>query len=237
MAIAPALHDRGGNAPLATAAAVALAVAVTGAFVSLLAVAVVSGCPFSGLLVPSSEVSRVDPPRCSWCRIVTRHRRAPTCRRLAPVARAVAGRARHGSRCARVVAAGSSTGLEGHGGHRVRVAGGGGRPRLGFTRQGEEEVLQALDLETGRVVWKQAYPAPYTMNPAASSHGKGPKSTPVVAEGRICTLGITGGRVLRRREGHARLAQVVRGRIQGDRTDFRRRDVAGDRPCVSSSLT
>ena len=61
-----------------------------------------------------------------------------------------------------------------------------------FSREGEEEVVQSLDLASGRRLWRASYPAPYTMNPAASSHGMGPKSTPVVAEGRIFTLGISG---------------------------------------------
>jgi outer membrane protein assembly factor BamB len=61
-----------------------------------------------------------------------------------------------------------------------------------FSRQGEEEVVQALDLTTGKSVWRQAYPAPYEMNSAAFDHGKGPKGTPVVADGRVCVLGISG---------------------------------------------
>lgn len=61
-----------------------------------------------------------------------------------------------------------------------------------FTREGEEEVAQAFELSTGKRVWRQAYPAPYSMNPAATGHGKGPKATPVVASGRLFTLGIGG---------------------------------------------
>jgi len=62
-----------------------------------------------------------------------------------------------------------------------------------FARQGEEEVLLALDAATGKELWRAgAIPAPYTVNPAASGHGKGPKSTPVVANGRVFTLGISG---------------------------------------------
>jgi outer membrane protein assembly factor BamB len=67
----------------------------------------------------------------------------------------------------------------------------GGRVFL-FSRQGDEEALETFDRATGRRVWRQAYPAPYTLNMAAFSHGKGPKSTPVVADGRIFTLGIGG---------------------------------------------
>jgi outer membrane protein assembly factor BamB len=62
-----------------------------------------------------------------------------------------------------------------------------------FARQGEEEVLLALDAASGKELWRAgAVPAPYTVNPAASGHGKGPKSTPVVAGGRVFTLGIAG---------------------------------------------
>jgi outer membrane protein assembly factor BamB len=61
-----------------------------------------------------------------------------------------------------------------------------------FTRQGDNEVVRCLELATGKEVWQQSYPAPYEMNPAAQGHGKGPKSTPVYADGRLCTLGISG---------------------------------------------
>ncbi|HUX17391.1 MAG TPA: PQQ-binding-like beta-propeller repeat protein [Phycisphaerae bacterium] len=60
------------------------------------------------------------------------------------------------------------------------------------TRDGEAEVVTALDLATGAVVWRQRYDAPYRVNPAARSHGPGPKSTPVVASGLVYTLGISG---------------------------------------------
>jgi outer membrane protein assembly factor BamB len=60
------------------------------------------------------------------------------------------------------------------------------------SREGEEEVVSRFDLASGRRLWRQSYPAPYTMNPAARGHGKGPKSTPVVEDGRLFTLGISG---------------------------------------------
>ncbi len=59
-------------------------------------------------------------------------------------------------------------------------------------RQGEREVTRAVDLKTGKELWRSDYPAPYTMNPAARGHGPGPKSTPVVADGRVFTFGISG---------------------------------------------
>jgi outer membrane protein assembly factor BamB len=61
-----------------------------------------------------------------------------------------------------------------------------------FARQKEDEVIFCLDLDTGKVLWRDQYAVPYQMNPAATKHGKGPKSTPVVRNGRVYTLGITG---------------------------------------------
>ena len=61
-----------------------------------------------------------------------------------------------------------------------------------FARKGEQEVAQALDLATGKALWSAAYDQPYTMNSAATGHGKGPKSTPLLAGGRLYTLGIAG---------------------------------------------
>ena len=61
-----------------------------------------------------------------------------------------------------------------------------------LTRQGEQEVVSCIRFDTGKQVWQDRYPAPYAMNPAATSHGKGPKSTPVLNAGRLFTLGISG---------------------------------------------
>lgn len=61
-----------------------------------------------------------------------------------------------------------------------------------LSREGEQEVIRALDLRQGRQVWGQAYDAPYEVNSAAASHGPGPKSTPLVAGGRVYTFGISG---------------------------------------------
>jgi outer membrane protein assembly factor BamB len=67
-------------------------------------------------------------------------------------------------------------------GHRVVV----------ITRQGEEEIVRALDVASGTEIWRAAYPAPFVVNPAAQSHGPGPKSTPAIAGGRVFTFGIAG---------------------------------------------
>ena len=61
-----------------------------------------------------------------------------------------------------------------------------------FARTGESEVVRALTLTHGRSLWEASYPAPYTMNPSATGHGKGPKSSPTVAGGMVFTLGIHG---------------------------------------------
>jgi outer membrane protein assembly factor BamB len=61
-----------------------------------------------------------------------------------------------------------------------------------FARQGEQEVASCLDLDSGKLLWRDAYDAPYTMHQAARPHGKGPKSTPAYSEGRLFTLGISG---------------------------------------------
>jgi outer membrane protein assembly factor BamB len=60
------------------------------------------------------------------------------------------------------------------------------------TRQGNRELVTAFDLASGKQLWQDGVDALYTMNPAAIGHGPGPKSTPLVAGGRVFTLGITG---------------------------------------------
>jgi outer membrane protein assembly factor BamB len=62
-----------------------------------------------------------------------------------------------------------------------------------FSRQGEDEVMRAIDATSGKIVWDTKYNATYKPNPAATSkHGTGPKSTPTFADGRIYSLGMTG---------------------------------------------
>ena len=61
-----------------------------------------------------------------------------------------------------------------------------------FSRQGGEEVMSALDASTGAVIWRTAYPAPFTLPDGTGKHGLGPKSTPAYAEGRLFALGVSG---------------------------------------------
>lgn len=76
---------------------------------------------------------------------------------------------------------------EGHAGPLIS-----GRTVYLHSREGDEEALRALDIRDGKTLWRQAWAVPYEMHPAARSHGKGPKSTPVLAAGRVYTVGITG---------------------------------------------
>ena len=59
-----------------------------------------------------------------------------------------------------------------------------------MARQKSDEVAMALDLATGETRWTHRFPTPYDMHMAAVKYGKGPKSTPVVADGVVCFLGI-----------------------------------------------
>lgn len=61
-----------------------------------------------------------------------------------------------------------------------------------LSRIGEQEIVTAIDIASGKQVWQQRYDAPYDVNPAAQSHGKGPKATPVAAGNRLFTFGISG---------------------------------------------
>jgi outer membrane protein assembly factor BamB len=59
-----------------------------------------------------------------------------------------------------------------------------------FTRDGEEEVIRCLDAGKGTELWKDSYAA----KPATVFGGdhKGPRSSPAVADGKVCTLGVGG---------------------------------------------
>jgi outer membrane protein assembly factor BamB len=60
-----------------------------------------------------------------------------------------------------------------------------------FTRQGGDEVIRCLDAGDGKEVWQDKYAAKAVENRAASGH-PGPRSSPAVADGKVCTLGVSG---------------------------------------------
>lgn len=65
-----------------------------------------------------------------------------------------------------------------------------------FTRQGGDEVVTCLDEGNGKEVWKEKYAAEEVRFPASGFKGKqsfkGPRSSPAVGEGKVCTLGVAG---------------------------------------------
>jgi outer membrane protein assembly factor BamB len=61
-----------------------------------------------------------------------------------------------------------------------------------FSRQAEDEVMAALDVASGTVLWRTRYPAPFKMDKSAAPHGPGPKSTPAFADGKLFSIGMSG---------------------------------------------
>jgi outer membrane protein assembly factor BamB len=59
-------------------------------------------------------------------------------------------------------------------------------------RQGNDEVVWCVELSSGRVLWRAADPVPFKMGGGGEWHGKGPKSSPLLAGGRIFTMSIAG---------------------------------------------
>ena len=60
-----------------------------------------------------------------------------------------------------------------------------------FGRQDVNEVVFCLDAASGKTLWEDRYPANYVVTGPPSRH-PGPRSSPVVADGRICTFGVGG---------------------------------------------
>ncbi|MGE0607641.1 MAG: PQQ-binding-like beta-propeller repeat protein [Pirellulales bacterium] len=81
---------------------------------------------------------------------------------------------------------------------RVEVGTGYGSPLVAdgrvyqHARQEDDEAVWCFDLATGQTEWRQSYPAPFKMGGGGERHGKGPKSSPVYADGRVFTMSIVG---------------------------------------------
>ena len=60
------------------------------------------------------------------------------------------------------------------------------------SRRDPQEVVMALDAATGKPVWEQKYDAAFTKNQYANAMAKGPNATPLLSEGKLFTIGVTG---------------------------------------------
>ena len=58
-----------------------------------------------------------------------------------------------------------------------------------FGRQDANEVIACIDADTGSVLWRSSYPAQFVVTGPSSRH-PGTRSSPVVAEGKLCVLGV-----------------------------------------------
>ncbi|VTS03831.1 outer membrane protein assembly factor BamB family protein [Tuwongella immobilis] len=63
-----------------------------------------------------------------------------------------------------------------------------------FHRLGNQEILESLEVQTGKVVWEQRYRTKYVDQ---FGFDEGPRSTPAVVNGRIITFGANGDLVVR----------------------------------------
>ena len=59
------------------------------------------------------------------------------------------------------------------------------------SRAGADEAVARIDLATGKTVWRVTYAAPFEKNKYATGMAKGPFATPMVANGRVYTFGVT----------------------------------------------
>jgi outer membrane protein assembly factor BamB len=60
-----------------------------------------------------------------------------------------------------------------------------------FTLQDGHEITRCLDASTGKEIWQDKYESKGATPPAAGPH-EGPRSSPVVADGKVVTLGVRG---------------------------------------------
>jgi len=101
---------------------------------------------------------------------------------------------------------------------KVDVGGGYGTPVVigdrvfQHARQGDNEVVHCIDLKTGQEIWRKAEPVPFKSGGGGEYHGKGPKSCPVLADGKLFTLSITGVVTARNAKTGERLWQKDYGR-------------------------
>ncbi len=72
-------------------------------------------------------------------------------------------------------------------------------------RDGDEEVVIAIDPADGKTVWEHRYSAPIPKSESMSTqYGKGPNATPLLIDGKLVTLGFTG---------HVRCVDAAKGEL------------------------
>src|SRR5262245_59894880 len=59
-------------------------------------------------------------------------------------------------------------------------------------RRDPEEIVTAIEMESGKVLWQQKYQAAFAKNQYATAMAKGPNSTPTIVGDAMYTLGVTG---------------------------------------------
>lgn len=60
------------------------------------------------------------------------------------------------------------------------------------SRRDPDEIVTAIELASGKILWQQKYTAGFTKNQYATAMAKGPHSTPLIAGSRLYTIGATG---------------------------------------------
>jgi outer membrane protein assembly factor BamB len=60
------------------------------------------------------------------------------------------------------------------------------------SRRDPDEIVAAINLADGKVIWEQKYQAAFKKNQYAAEMAKGPNATPLVIDNRLFTLGVTG---------------------------------------------
>jgi outer membrane protein assembly factor BamB len=66
-----------------------------------------------------------------------------------------------------------------------------GNKLYAFGRQEANEVISCIDAVSGQVLWQEIYPAQFVVTGVSSRH-PGTRSSPVVADGKLCVLGVGG---------------------------------------------
>jgi outer membrane protein assembly factor BamB len=60
------------------------------------------------------------------------------------------------------------------------------------SRQGDKEMVRALEIDSGKVLWTKGYLVPFKIGGGGERHGKSPKANPSYSDGRLFTTSISG---------------------------------------------